>query len=262
MSLIFWALTINLYFCTLYILIDMKDTHTKKSILLIIILCLFVVHTTNAEQREPITLKAYIGYGYNYTYKSYANIDVKAEFNINNNFELDAAVEGCTANTYTIGTNLRPKFALPVGEMYVETKLIYCAVVRNKIHDFNAALSLGYRMDYVNVQIGMFGHLMSEFKRNWHSEDEILTEPLSMIYNVEAFVRPQKSIWNLSFRISNFDDYQIERFWQPMFFIGGRYNIKEQLQLLADISFKPAGMFHLDATFYGMEACVGVGWTF
>ena len=222
----------------------------------------FAVGAFPQENREPIMVKAYIGYGYNYTYRSYANIDVRADIPINEHFELDASFEECTANIFSVGTNLRPKFALPVGEMYVETKLLYKAVVRNSIHDFNAGLSLGYRMDYVDVQIGMFGHLMSEFHRKWNSEDEIVTEPISMLYRVNVYVRPQASKWNLNLGLTNFDDYIVERFWQPMFFVGGRYNINERMRVLADVEIKPTGMFHLDASFYGIKARVGLAWLF
>lgn len=211
-------------------------------------------HTTTAE------LRAYALYGYNLTWQHYGALDLWARVPINPHFELDAATRVATANVYSLSVDARPLFALPVGEMYIDTRLRYQAIVRNRIHEAAAALSLGYRMDYVDVEIGMFTRLMSAFHREWHSEEEILTEPIDMLYSLEVFVRPQSSRWNLSLRISDFDDYQIERMWQPLFMLGGRYSPTERLSVLLQAQCKPTGMFHLNAAFYGATIRAGVSY--
>ncbi len=213
-------------------------------------------------RQDRIRLRGYIGYGYNYTWGSYADFDIVSRIPLNPNFEMDAGVQLSTANVYTLSFDARPKFALPVGEMYLDTRLLYKIVVRDGVHDVGASFGLGYRMDYVDVQLGAFTRFMNEFKRPWHSENEIAGEPISMHYSVEVFVRPRTSIWNLSMRIANYDDFQLERVWQPLFMIGGRYRPISHLDVLAEVEIKPTGMFHLNASFYGVKGRVGVAWEF
>lgn len=242
----------------------------NRRFFLLLPVCLLLVATAVSAtpmdsvkvESSGIRLKGYVGYGYNFTWGSYADFDIVSRIPLNPYFEMDAGVQLSTANVYTLSFDARPKFPLPVGEMYLDTRLLYKIVARNKIHDVAASFGLGYRMDYVDVQIGAFTRFMNEFGRPWHSESEIVGEPISMHYSIEVFVRPQTSPWNLSMRIANYDDFQLERVWQPLFMLGGRYSPLSHLDLLAEVECKPTGMFHLDASFYGIKARLGAAWTF
>lgn len=211
---------------------------------------------------KDIRLRGYVGYGYNYTYGSYADFDIWSRIPLNRYFEMDAGVQLSTANVYSLSFDARPKFPVPVGEMYLDTRLLYKIVARDGVHDVAASFGLGYRMDYVDVQIGAFTRFMNEFGRPWHEENEIVGESISMHYSVEVFVRPQTSNWNLRMRIANYDDFQLERVWQPLFMIGGIYSPIEHLSVMAEVLCKPTGMFHLNASFYGIKGRVGVEWKF
>lgn len=230
--------------------------------LLALLPMLSFAHSADSSSGFHPQLNAYLEYGYNYTWRSYGDLEVQAQLPINPYFEMDAVAHLSTANLYTLSADLRPKFPLPYGNMYVETKLIYRAVVRNRIHNMSSALSIGYKCDYVRFQLGAYIIMFGEFNRDWHSNTEVFIEAPSMIYALEAWVRPQTSVWNLNLRISNYNDYSIERVWQPLFAIGGRYDINNHLKMLAEVELKPTGMFHLDASFYGITARVGVGYKF
>ena len=199
-------------------------------------------------------------YGYNLTYQHHANFDLKARTTINRHFELDAALQLSTVNHYTAAVSTRAVFPLPVGDMYLQNRLMYKLLCFAKLYDFNASLSLGYRMDYVNVELGLFARVMDEWKRPVHSEVEPIIEPYNILYRIEAFVRPQASRWNLSLCFSNIDDYQMERMWQPLFMLGGYYCPADHWKVLAGVECKPTGMFHLNAQFYGVVARVGVAY--
>lgn len=223
-------------------------------------LFLWAISAVAQETAKPVELRAFAAYGYNYTWGHYGNFDFLAHVPLNRHFELDAAAELSTANLYTLSVDARPVFPLSVGDLYLDTRLLYKAVVRNRMHEMSASLGLGYRMDYVDVQLGVYTRNMFEFNRDWHSEDEIVTEPFGFLYSIEVFVRRQSSNWNLSFRISDTDDFQIERMWQPLFMIGGRYSPTERLSVLMQAQCKPTGMFHLNASFYGAQLRAGISY--
>jgi hypothetical protein len=128
--------------------------------------------------------------------------------------------------------------------------------------DITAALGIGYRMDYVSATFGVFARVLSDWDRSWYSNESYVVEPFNLLYRVEAFVRPQDNPWNVSFMISNIDDYQMERMYQPLFHVGGYYDFDEQWRLNFGVQCKPTGMFHLDATFYGMTLRAGFTYRF
>lgn len=115
-------------------------------------------------------------------------------------------------------------------------------------------------MDYVSFQIGVFGRVMSSWDRDWNTEETYNIEPFNLLYRMEVFCRPQTSRWNISACVANIDDYQMERMWQPIFMLGGRYDINDHWRVLLQGECKPTGMFHLNATFY--SAYIRTGFTY
>jgi hypothetical protein len=116
------------------------------------------------ERKYSLTTMA--EYSYNVSWGHHANLDVKALMPINPHFEMEAKLQLSTANVYTGVVQLRPKFELPVGELFIETDVLYRAIARNRMGDMTAALGIGYRMDYVSVTLGMYGRVMADWDRS------------------------------------------------------------------------------------------------
>jgi hypothetical protein len=212
------------------------------------------------ERRYSLT--GMVEYSYNTTWGHHGNFDVQALMPFNPHFEMEAKLQFSTANVHTGALYLRPKFELPVGEMFLETDIMYRGVARNRMADITAALAVGYRMDYVSVTLGMFGRVFDNWQRTWYSNETYVVEPFNLLYRVEVFCRPQANPWNLSFVISNVDDKHMERMWQPLFMVNAWYDVAEHWRLLFGAQCKPTGMFHLDATFYGATFRTGFSYRF
>lgn len=211
---------------------------------------------------EQYSISLDMGYGHNLTYGSFANFDLGAYMPLNTHFEMQANVRMSTANTYAVGVQMRPKFALPVGEMYIEDRLLTSFIRREQFLDFVHALSVGYRMQYVNVQLGMTNRVMLPPTYELRAGDTFVCEPFDLLYRIEVYVRPATSVWNLSLALANVDEYQIERMWQPMFYLGGWYDIDEHWRISLNGKLKLAGMFHLNAHYYASEVRVGAEYKF
>ena len=201
-------------------------------------------------------------YSYNTTWSHHGNLDVQALMPFNPHFEMEAKVQTSLANVHTLALQLRPKFGLPVGELFLETDVYSRIVARNRMNDFTAALALGYRMDYISVTLGVFSRVLDDWDRDWHSNDSYVVEPFNFLYRIEVFCRPQNNPWNLSFLFSNTDDYQMERMWQPLFGAGAWYDFNDHWRLNLAAQCKPTGMFHLNATFYGATFRAGFSYRF
>ena len=233
----------------------------RKTLLIIALMCSLVASAAApgfGDRKYSLTVMG--EYSYNTTWSHHGNVDLQALLPFNPHFEMEAKVQLSSANAYTGAVQLRPKFELPVGELFVETDVYYRAVARNRIGDITAALGIGYRMNHVSVTLGMFCRVMDDWDRSWHSTDTYEVEPFNLLYRIEVFCRPQNNAWNLSFLFSNIDDYQMERMWQPLFGANAYVDVADKWCLNFGAQCKPTGMFHLDATFYG--ATIRTGFTY
>lgn len=243
-----------------------------KKILILIAIAMLVQPSWALKKRYMLSLEG--EYGFNTTWQHYGGAELKAFMPVNDNVELEVAAEALSSNVFNASVTARPKMALPVGEMFIDASFAYSAVQRNRIHDFVGAGSIGYRMDYVSVQVGGFYRAMASYDREWHSEEEYMCEPFNLLYRISANVRPLCSRWNIYMGMANYNETQYERMWQPLFFVGGYYDFKPKssfeyeynaashFRLLAELTVKPTGMFHLDASFYGARTKVGFAYKF
>ncbi|MBO7458759.1 MAG: hypothetical protein J6T80_05850 [Paludibacteraceae bacterium] len=235
----------------------------KKKILFLALLCpLWVLAGNPGFGDRRYSISGLVEYSYNPTWGHHANFDVQSLLPVNPYLEMEARLQFSTANVHTGVVQVRPKFELPVGELFLETDVLCKLVARSRMTDMDVALALGYRMDYVSVTLGVFSRVMSDWDRDWHTTDSYMVEPFNLLYRLEVFGRPQNNPWNISFLFSNVDDYQIERMWQPLFALGAWYDIDDHWRINAGVQCKPTGMFHLDATFYGITARAGFSYRF
>ena len=235
----------------------------KKRILLLSLLCPLCLWAANPGFGDrKYSLTGMVEYSYNTAWGHHANFDAQALMPVNPHVELEAKLQFSSANVHTGVVQVRPKFELPVGELFLETDVLCKLVARSRVSDLDVALGVGYRMDYVSVTLGIFSRVLNDWDRDWHSNDTYVSEPFNLLYRLEVFCRPQNNPWNLSFMFSNVDDYQLERMWQPLFSIGAYYDVVEHWRLNFGVQCKPNGMFHLDATFYGATLRAGFSYRF
>lgn len=212
------------------------------------------------EEGYAVSLRA--GYAYNTTYLHYGQFDVGAYLPVHRYVELQADARFTSANEHAVALQVRPKLPVKVGELYMDARALYTAYVRSSMQEWFAALGVGYRMDYVDVQLGLGLRTMFTFSSTFSSSSQPLYEPWCPLYRAEVYVRPHTSPWNISMAISNFTDYQVERLLQPIFQVGGWYRIDEHWRVMMHALCKPSGMFHLCASFYGIELQFGTEYRF
>lgn len=236
----------------------------KQTTLLLLTLCCCTSMAMAQVQRKDTsyTVSLHAGYGHNLTYGSFANFDMDAYLPINTYFEAEANLRTSTANVHMIGLQMRPKFALPVGELFLEDRLMARWVVRDQVNELIHAISLGYRMQYVSAQLGVFSRVIVPMPYERNSDNGNISEPFMLLYRVEAFVRPETSCWNMAIAISNVDDYMMERPWTPVLYLRGWYDVNEHWRVHLAGKYKNAGMFHMNAHYYASEVRVGAEYRF
>ena len=192
--------------------------------------------------------------GYNTTWRSYGGGSIDGFMPVCRYFEADAGIMELSPGTFSCCATARPKLQLSVGELFLDAAVfcrsIYCYSVSESV----AAASMGYRMNHVSVQAGIFSRKMTSMER--------ITEPVSFLYRLSLSVRPASSSWNIEGGGANYSLYEYEREWQPSFFLNGYYGISPHLRVNAGINVKPAGMMHLLASFYGVRCSAGLSYIF
>ncbi len=237
----------------------------KKCVLIFALASLFLAPAAVAQVQpgdSAYSISLHVGYGHNLTYGSMANFDIDAYIPINRYFEMQANIRTSTANVHTLGVQLRPKFALPVGELFLEDRLMARFIARDQVNEFLHAISIGYRMQYVNVQLGLINRVIMPLPYEMNTLNKYIVEPFQLLYRLEGFVRPVTSPWNIAIAISNADNYMIERPWTPMLYLGGWYDIDQHWRVRLFGKYKNAGMFHMNAHYYASEVRVGAEYRF
>ena len=185
--------------------------------------------------------------GYNLTYNWYGGLDVKGVLHADNvDFTLN--IEALTKNVYSIGLTFCPSFQLcKNGYLFFDGTLFSRIYGISNNYEFIYAGSVGFRMRHFSVQAGLFSRTIDTWKRDWHSLYSPVTEPFNLLYKVKISVMGFDHPWDVFFVGANYNDYEYERMWEPMFSLGGRWDFKDRwqkhqrLSLAAALDFKHAG---------------------
>ena len=239
----------------------------NRKILIFIFLSLFIAKIAAQEENLPYAkLTAAAEYGYNYTYKNYGAAQVYFKFPAKTYFSADCGIKAATANIYSLTATLRTTFPTKrQGEWQLENVYLYRAIARNQVSEFSAGVRSGYSRDHFEGNLGFFVRFIGDLK-----PDEMLTqkryvvEPFNLLYSVEGRLKKDDARWNIGLRISNYDDFQIERALSPIFSLKSRFAPNKDSQkfyLWAEVALKPAGAMHLSANFYNFFSRVGICYT-
>lgn len=227
-----------------------------KQILLALLLGLSL--SALAQTKAPISIRSYAEYGYNYTWENYGGLAVIANIPINSYFSLEGGINTNTSNVHAINTRAIVHFPLAVGDLTLENRYLYRLFLRTNTNDLAAALSVGYSINHFKVGLGVFARLYGDIRFSKHTESiPNVIEPFNLIYNIEGQLFKADHNWNLALSVSNHDDFQIERMYQPIFTLKGNYMPAKHFNLLAEVACKPAGMFHGAADFYAIYTRLG-----
>ena len=217
-------------------------------------------HSAYRDTTYAVGLSA--SYAYNETYEHYGAFSIDAFLPIHRYFEGELNVRALTANSYDFGGKFRPKFYLPVGELYLETQLLYNLIARNELHGMCGAFSIGYRMDYIQIHIGYGTRSFWPLFKSTHTSETSVHEPHNLVYYLEVFARPHTSSWNLSACITDMTEYQMERMFTPMFIVNSYCNIGHHWRLRLRALCKPVGLSNYAPSFYGAEGTIGLNYRF
>ena len=196
--------------------------------------------------------------GYSHTYSYYGGTDLKGVLHVDNT-DVTLNLEALSAHTYSMGLSVSPSFQVcKNGFVFAEGTLNSRIFEQYKIFEFVYAGSVGYKMRHFSAQVGLFSRTIDDLNRDWHSTDSPVTEPFNLLYKVKVSIMGFDHPWDIYLVGGNFNDYEYERMWEPIFALGGRWDYKSRWSALAEVTMQSAGLFHGTVKFYEMTVRAGV----
>jgi len=236
-----------------------------RKTLLLLLICVLSLHVFAQEKQKSsvggnITVQGVVGY--NTSWKWYSGGILKGALYLKNT-DIRLNIESLTSNVHSVGATVTPHFDVcKNGQIFLDGTLHSRIFSRNRAYEFVYSGSAGFRMRHFSVQVGVFARVMDAIGRNWHSTENYVVEPFNVLYRVAVSIKGFDHPWDIYFVGSDYNEFEYERVWQPIFTMGGRARVSERLSIVAEGTLKPTGMFHLDATFYAAWLNVGVNYKF
>lgn len=233
-----------------------------KKRLVFFLMCVLSMAVMNAQEARKHEISADVGarglVGYNTTYQWYGGADLKGVLHVDNtDFTLN--LEALTANTYSMGFTASQAFGIcENGYLFVDGTLYSRIFAQYKAYEFVYAASAGFKMRHFSAQVGVFSRTIDAIGRDWHSLDNYVTEPFNFLYKVQISVMGFDNLWDVYLIGANYNDYEYERMWEPIWSLGGRWDFKDRWSAVAEGTLKPAGQFHGTIKFYDAVLRVGV----
>ena len=256
----------KLYLCTVKKLYTIMYRYFKLYVWTLIV-SVFAIIPKSAQAASVYRDSCYAvgmtgGYAYNNTYQHYGHISVDAFLPITNYFDAEVNIRTSTANVHDFAVHLHPKIILPVGELFLATRIQYNLFARNEFHSLSTSFSVGYRMDYISAEVGYGSRVGAFIDLSKHTAENGVSEPHNLVYRVEVFARPPQAKWNISAYVTNITEYQMERMFTPIFGLRTTADIKDHWRLVFEGRCKPVGVSNFVASFYGAEGVIGLMYRF
>ena len=229
---------------------------------ILLLFCVFFTLVLNAQEVGKHRVSADFGamalVGRNNTYRWYEGLDLKGVLHYDNT-GISLNLEALTKDVYSMGLTVSPAFCVcRYGFVFVDGTL-HSRIFRNyKIYEFVYAGSVGFRMRHFSVQMGMFMKTIDVLGRDLHSTASAMTDPFNLLYKVKISIMGFDNPWDVYLIGANFNDFEYENMWEPMFTLGGRWDFKERWSLVAEGTLKPAGMMHGNVKFDEAVLRIGV----
>lgn len=227
-----------------------------------LLLCLFSVLLVNAQEAKKHNVSADFMaqelIGYNHTYRWYGGTDLKGVLHVDNT-DVTLNLEALTAKTFSFGITVSPSFQVcRNGYIFVDGTLHSRVFEKYNAFEFVYAGSVGFKMRHFSAQVGVFSRTMDALNRDWHSTDSPVTEPFNLLYKVKVSIMGFDHKWDIYLVGSNYNDYEYERMWEPIFALGGRCDFAKRWSAVVEGTMQSAGMFHGTVKFYEMTVRAGV----
>lgn len=95
---------------------------------------------------------------------------------------------------------------------------------------------------------------------NLEKSDSKQRENFNLLYMITAWLKPQNNHWNVGLSCTNIDYYIINQSTNPVFNLKVNYKMKSDINLYMEAWYKQAGIFNINANYFGYFFRGGLRW--
>jgi hypothetical protein len=234
-----------------------------------LLLILLILTSANGVEAQ-ILFKSYIDIGKNNTSggvfikNAYRSSYQYQKFNIDTGIQLDLLSNN--PNTLT-GFDIIGLREFSMRDFPFDVKGFF---MLNRFSNFMHETNWGVR-----IETKKFEHFIFEMGTNFKTysinsaareeyniemSDSKLRENFNLLYLITAYLKPKDSDWNVGLSCTNVDHYIINQSTNPVFNLQMKYKLKSNLSLYMDTWYKQAGVFNINANYFGYFFRGGVIW--
>ncbi len=145
--------------------------------------------------------------------------------------------------------------------MVFRQKLLFRDMSALGLNEYAAALSVGYLSSRFEGEIALMHRVLQDL--TWKGDSfssRYLHEPFSWLYHLRfhCFDVREHPLWNLSFRLSNQDEFLWERMYFPQLSVTGEYAVSETYRIFAEAAYMAAGIFNMHTDVYKSYIRIGM----
>ena len=226
------------------------------------LLILFVLPSVRAsgQTERNHEMLAYGTLGHNYAEGMYGELAAIGTYHYGDDLALRGGLECSTAGRLEAMTGWEAGMTVGECRLWFVTYCQWRRFALWKTNEFCSRIGLGLTRNGWRVQMGLARRTMTATMVNWLSHNtDFLSEPFNFMYEVcHTWSFGKDDEWMLSARVSDFDDFVIDRAYQPLFSVMGRWKVWQHTELVGRVIVHPTGMLSLSANYYEFMMNIGV----
>lgn len=140
----------------------------------------------------------------------------------------------------------------------------------NRFSDVLYETNWGFRIETRKLRHFLF-ELGTDFRTNTINKtareeydilksDSKIRENFNLIYVFTAYLKPRVNDWNVGLSVTNIDYYLVNQSTNPVFNLQATWRLKSKLTLYLETWYKQAGIFNINADYFGYFFRGGVKW--
>ena len=202
---------------------------------------------------------AYGTLGHNYAEGVYGALGARGAYHYGDELALRCGIECNSSGRLSAMTGWESGMTMGECRLWLVTYCLWRRFPSWRTNEFSSRIGLRLIRNGWSVQMGLAWRTMTQAGVNWlnHSTD-FLFEPFNLMYEVcHTWRLGKRKEWAVSARVSDFDDFVMDRAYQPQFSVEGRWKVRQHAELFGRAVVHPTGMFSLSANYY--EAMMNIG---
>lgn len=202
--------------------------------------------TLNAQNNE---IKMGVRAGHNAAFGGFAAVSLETVQTFCDNFSISGGLQYNTIGKTAI--EALPSYNIPFdwGKLSVEALATYTCL--SSINNVTAGAGMSIVSKSISGRLGYYYRILC-------SNGGKITEPFNVYYELRAHFLKKIENWNLDLVITNCEEFELERHFQPSFIAEGTCYPTSKLGISFGIGCKPSGMFNMSADYYQSYLKTGV----